>query len=184
MGILVVALALAGCGNARIKLGSRAPDPVLGELTAARPLPNTGIVVARPGGWSTSSGRNPLVVQYQSSQAVVAIWSYKRIEPLPSTPGQLDRARRALVKAAQARDKTMKVISSKTLKVGGLPAAEVLADVRVADAARRVRSLHVFGRGSEVVIDAYAPRAGFGRVDRAVFQPLGRTLRLRAPRKA
>jgi hypothetical protein len=179
-----MAVALAGCGNTRIKLGSRSPDPVLRELTAARPLPNTGIVIARPGGWSTSSGRNPLVVQYQSSQAVIAIWSYKRVEPLPSTPGQLDRARRALIKASQARDRTMKVISSKTLKVGGLPAAEVLADVRVADAARRVRSLHVFGRGSEVVVDAYAPKAGFDRVDRAVFQPLGRTLRLRAPRKA
>jgi hypothetical protein len=147
-------------------------------------LDRTGIQLAPPGGWTASTGQRPLVIQYQSSQAVVAVWRYKRIEPLPSTPGQLDRARRALIKAAQARDKTLKVVSSARTRIGGKPAVVLVADAEVLDAKRRIRSLHIFGLGSEVVIDSLAPRAGFDRVDRAVFEPLGRTVRLKAPGKA
>jgi hypothetical protein len=44
-----------------------------------------------------------------------------------------------------------------------------------------VRSTHLFDRGTEIVIDAYAPPGDFARVDRSVFQPLIRSVRLRAP---
>ena len=58
---------------------------------------------------------------------------------------------------------------------------EVLATESVNGQARRVRSTHLFDRGAEIVIDAYAPPADFARVDATVFEPLLRSFQLRAP---
>ncbi|MCA1690147.1 MAG: hypothetical protein LC720_06850 [Actinobacteria bacterium] len=46
---------------------------------------------------------------------------------------------------------------------------------------REVRSTHLYADGAEVVIDAYAPPDQFRTVDRGVFHPLLRGLRLAAP---
>ena len=47
-----------------------------------------------------------------------------------------------------------------------------------------MRSLHVYGFDGEVVVDALAPPDQFGRVDREVFGPLLRSVRLSAPQGA
>jgi hypothetical protein len=47
-----------------------------------------------------------------------------------------------------------------------------------------VRSLHAYGHGYEVVLDAFAPPKDFPRVDPQTFGPVARSLRLRAPKKA
>jgi hypothetical protein len=41
-----------------------------------------------------------------------------------------------------------------------------------------VRSVHVYGPTSEVVLDAYAPPASFHPLDHAVFSPVKRSLRV------
>jgi nicotinamidase-related amidase len=47
---------------------------------------------------------------------------------------------------------------------------------------RRMRSLHAYGRGAEVVVDAFAPPKVFKRVDKQTFGPVSRSLKLRTPR--
>jgi hypothetical protein len=42
--------------------------------------------------------------------------------------------------------------------------------------------LHAYGKGAEVVVDAFAPPKVFRRVDRQTFGPVTRSLKLRAPR--
>ena len=44
-----------------------------------------------------------------------------------------------------------------------------------------MRSLHAYGRGAEVVLDAFAPPKDFARVDEQTFAPVARSLRLRKP---
>jgi hypothetical protein len=45
-----------------------------------------------------------------------------------------------------------------------------------------MRSLHAYGHGLEVVMDAFAPPKEFARVDRQTFGPMTRSLQLRAPK--
>ena len=45
-----------------------------------------------------------------------------------------------------------------------------------------MRSLHAYGHGGEVVMDAFAPPREFARVDEQAFGPMARSLRLSAPR--
>jgi hypothetical protein len=51
---------------------------------------------------------------------------------------------------------------------------ELLGDETIDGARRRVRSTHLYDRAgkAEIVIDAYAPRASFERVNAKVFAPL------------
>jgi hypothetical protein len=44
-----------------------------------------------------------------------------------------------------------------------------------------VRSTHLYAHGGELVVDAYAPPGEYAKVDRAVFGPLLRSLRLTRP---
>ncbi len=44
-----------------------------------------------------------------------------------------------------------------------------------------MRSLHAYGHGMEVVMDAFAPPRDFARVDEQTFGPMARSLRLSAP---
>ena len=47
-----------------------------------------------------------------------------------------------------------------------------------------MRSLHAYGHGLEVVLDAFAPPRDFARVDEQTFGPMARSLRLIAPRSS
>jgi hypothetical protein len=44
-----------------------------------------------------------------------------------------------------------------------------------------VRSTHLYAYGAELVVDAYAPPGEFARVDRRVFGPMLRSLRVQRP---
>ena len=44
-----------------------------------------------------------------------------------------------------------------------------------------MRSLHAYGHGAEVVVDAFSPPEDFARVDMQTFAAVARSLRLSRP---
>jgi hypothetical protein len=78
----------------------------------------------------------------------------------------------------RARDPAFELEGSRTLRVDGHPALQVVGLEHIAGAVRRVRSDHVFAFGGEVVLDAYAPVAAFAAANRAGFVPILHSLRL------
>jgi hypothetical protein len=58
---------------------------------------------------------------------------------------------------------------------------QIVGDQTVAGRPRRVRSTHVYTRGAELVVDQYAAPDVFGTVDRSVFVPLLRSLKIGKP---
>jgi hypothetical protein len=183
VAVLAVPLALAGCGNER----TPAPDtatPLTPQGSALVRYPQAGVRFATPGRWDRAAGQAPLVATVTSGRATVAVWRFPRAEPLPSSAQDLRRARRTLLAAARARDPSFRSQRITSRRVGDLRAIEVRGTGTVEGQARAVRSLHVYGFDGEVVVDALAPPDQFGRVDREVFGPLLRSVRLSAPQGA
>ena len=73
------------------------------------------------------------------------------------------------------------VVRRALTRLGSHPAIQVRGTETISGQPRTVRSTHVYAFGAEVVVDAYAPANVFGRIDRAAFAPLVRSLKLRAP---
>jgi len=180
MSLSIAVLVAAGCGNER----QRAPD-VTGTLKPARATrvayPAGGVSLAAPRNWSRLPGSRPLVAYIVSGPAIVAVWRYPRKEPLPSARSELEQAQANLSDAVQARDRSAHIDSTKVVEVNGVKGIQLVATERISGQRRRVRSTHLFDRSAEIVIDAYAPPDDFARLDDSVFQPLIRSLRLRAP---
>jgi hypothetical protein len=167
----------AGCGNSRTPVPDMVrPAAPHGRQTASYPA--AGVRFRAPANWTITPGQAPLVATVASGHAVVALWRYPRTEPLPATAAALEQARGLLVGAARTRYARIHVIRSRVLTVAGAHAIELDATERVAGAPRRVRSIHVFAHGAEVVLDEYAPTGFFHTVDHQVFSPLKRSLRL------
>lgn len=180
--LTAAALVLAGCGNERTPAPDvKTPGPPIGT-TQAR-YPEHGIAFKAPGGWRLAPGSEPLVATVQTGQATIAVWRYPRTEPLPRSQTHLAAARDALIAAAQARDASFKPIKTAVTEVDGAPAVQVRATETIDGQPRTVRSTHVYKRGAEVVVDAYAPEKDFRRVDAQAFRPMLRSLRITAPRK-
>jgi hypothetical protein len=179
--LLALALAAGGCGYDR----TPAPDtatPLPPQGSARLRFPDAGLSLAAPGRWDQAPGQAPLVTTMSSGRAAVAVWRFARAEPLPRTADDLQRARRDLLKAAKARDPSFRERSVRVRRVRGHRALEVRGTGTVEGQERAVRSLHVFAFGAEVVVDGLAPPADFARVDREVFVPVMRSLRLARPR--
>jgi hypothetical protein len=180
--VLIAAVALAGCGNRRAAVPDTAtPGSPLG--TNAATYPQAGLRFGAPAGWHVEPGRAPLVTTITTGRAAIAVWRYPRTEPLPATTRALEQAKAALLAAAKARDATFAPQAARATRVDGRGALEVRGTETVEGARRAVRSTHVFAFGAEVVVDASAPPRDFARVDRQVFGPLVRSLRL-GPAKA
>jgi hypothetical protein len=176
-----VPLAAAGCGNE--------PAPTPDTTTAAAPrgtdperYREAGVALDAPVGWQARPGRAPLVTSFTSGQGSVSIFRYPRIEPLPRTRAELRAAADQLVAAAKARDPSFRETRSSRTRVDGARAIVVRGTERVAGQLREVRSTHIFTRGAEVVVDAFAPPGQFDRVDEQVFRPLLRSLEISRPR--
>lgn len=174
---LVAAAVPAGCGNERTP-APRVPPPAppVGKRTVR--LASVGVAFQRPANWTFAIGSSPQVAMLGSGRAAVVLWRYPRAEPLPKTSGSLDRARRALIAAATARDRSLRVVASRVVTVDGARGVELVAHERLRSRPREVRSTHLYAHGAELVIDAYAPQEEFARVDRTVFRPLLRSLRV------
>ena len=176
----VVACAGAGCGRERIQPPDTVrPAPPVG--TAPEAFPQAGLFLDRPGNWPFRPGRAPLVASASSGTATVALWRYERSEPLPREDEALEDAQAALEEAVKTRDPSFALEGSKRVEVDGAPGIELRGTETIAGRRRRVRSTHVYAKGAEVVLDAYAPAEEFERVDREVFEPIVRSLKIDPP---
>lgn len=168
-------LAVSGCGNQRTQ---PPPPPAAAAVGAAVPVRYGPVALRVPGNWHRAGGRAPLVATVASGPASVAVWRYPRSEPLPTGARALVAARDALVRDIIARDHTARIASVSLTTVGGHDAIVVRATESVDGTRREVRSTHVYADRAEIVVDALAPPAVFAGLDRAVFSPLTRSLRV------
>ena len=180
ISLTLASLVAAGCGNER----QRTPD-VTGTQKPAKATrvayPAGGVSLAAPPNWYRVAGSRPLVAFIVSGRAIVAVWRYPRKEPLPAAKSELEQAQANLSDAVHARDRSAHIESAKAVDVNGVRGIQLVATEHISGQPRRVRSTHLFDRKAEIVIDAYAPPGDFTQVDGSVFQPLVRSLRLRAP---
>lgn len=181
---LAAATLLAGCGN------DRAPVPDLRVIPAPEGFRDTvytryGLAFRAPANWRLVQGTGTHVATLAAGDAQIAVWRYPRTEPLPETRAQLGAARDALVAQIAQRDPTFKVTSTRLVMRAGLRAVEVVGvgtNLANSGVRRSTRSLHAYGHGVEIVLDAFAPPKEFARVDKQTFGPVARSLRLRTPR--
>ena len=179
-GLAAAALTLAACGRERIE----PPDtvhPATPTGKAPEAFPQAGLFLDRPGNWPFRAGRPPLVASATSGTATVALWRYLRSEPLPRSQAALNTAQDALEQAVKARDPSFVLEKGTNVKVDGAPGVELLGTETIGGRKLRVRSTHVYAKGAEVVLDAYAPVEEFARVDGEVFTPIGDSLKIDPP---
>jgi len=177
---IVSVFATLGCGRERIEPPDTVrPQAPVGE--AAEAFPQEGLFLDRPGNWPFQRGRPPLVASASSGTATVALWRYLRSEPLPREQAALNSAQDALEQAVKARDESFVLERGSNVEIDGAPAIELLGTETISGQKRRVRSTHVYAKGAEVVLDAYAPPEEFERVDREVFAPIAESLRIDPP---
>jgi hypothetical protein len=171
---------LAGCGNART-----APPDLSRALPpggfARQAFPAAGVRLRAPTDWQVQPGNPPLVVSVRSGLAAVAVWRYPRTQALPATSAQLGTALRRLVAMVRSRDATFLLGSAAVVTVGHRRAIQLRGLETIDGQRREVRSTHLYAYGSEVVVDAFAPPPEFRTVDKRVFHPLLRGLRLGPP---
>jgi hypothetical protein len=176
--VLSCAALVGGCGNAR----TRPPDLSLPSPPggfARQDFRAEGFSVVAPRAWRVTFGSAPMVLGAQSGLATLAIWRYRRAESPPRTRAALRRALGALLGAVRARDPSFQVVVAKVERVADRLGLVVLGLETIDGVRREVRSTHLFIRGAEVVIDAFAPPAVFKRTDRLTFLPVVRSLRPR-----
>jgi hypothetical protein len=137
-----------------------------------------GITLVAPANWTVSRQKPPLVATVNSGAAIVALWRYPRTAPPPATPTALAETRSALIRSAQASDRTLRLLGTQLGRLNGAPTITLDATERIAGRERRVRSIHMFGSAEEIVVDEYAPTDIFAKVDPVVFSPLRRSLTL------
>ena len=179
-----LAVLLAGCGN------ERTPVPELGLIPTpkefrATPYLAQGVQFRTPTNWRVVDGKDTHLATVAVGDAQVGIWRYPRDEPLPETRAQLAAARQALVAQIESRDPTFKLTSTRLVIKPGFRGVEVIGvgtNLANKSIQRSMRSLHAYGHGGEVVMDAFAPPREFARVDEQAFGPMARSLRLSAPR--
>jgi hypothetical protein len=170
---------LAGCGNSRIAVPDLArSQPPSAFRTLA--FPRAGIVLRAPLDWAVSSQKPPMVVAVSSGPAVIDVWRYAATGAPPAGPAELTHALRRLIAAARAAQPGLRVIRAAVVQADGHGAVELDTLQRLAGQTRRLRSLHVYLRGAEVVLEEYAPPALFHDVDHSVLSPVKRSLRLSA----
>ncbi|HWE32467.1 MAG TPA: hypothetical protein VG410_03225 [Solirubrobacteraceae bacterium] len=174
-----MALLLAGCGE------SRTPVPNVNVPAAPRSyirlsFPRIGVSFYAPKNWTRVNGRGFAVIA--SASAVISLRAYSSNGSTPATAAALAAARGRLIAAAHNQDRTLQLIRTKLTRVDGVDAIVLDAMETIAGARRRVRSLHLFPAGGEIVIEESAPLALFHIADHYVFSPLNHSLRLLAPR--
>lgn len=175
------ALLGTGCGAVRVE----PPDisrPFSTAGKAQREFPAAGLTFEAPADWAFDEGEGPLVASTSSGSATIAIWRYVRTEPLPRTQDELDEAGRALADAARTRDESFQLRESERVRIDGARGVQLVGIQRVAGQERQVRSVHLYAKGAEVVVDQYAAPRDFATVDRSIFQPLLRSLKIDPPR--
>jgi hypothetical protein len=147
-------------------------------------FPAAGVALLVPGNWTVTSNRLPLAATINSGPAVIAVWRYSRAAPPPAGRLALARARVALISAARARDRSLRLIRTSLTRIDGAPTIVLDAFERIAGRRRRVRSLHIFVPRAEIVLDEYTPPAEFHAVDHGVFSPLNHSITLSGSKRS
>lgn len=181
--VVGAAVLLVGCGN------DRTPVPALGLIPAPADFRDAGfkehgVEFRAPTNWRVVDGEAPQLATVAIGDAQIGIWRYPRTEPLPETRDQLAAARQALVAQIESRDPTFELTSTRLVVKPGFRGVEVVGtgtNLTNGSIQRSMRSLHAYGHGAEVVMDAFAPPRDFARVDEQTFAPMARSLRLVAP---
>jgi hypothetical protein len=166
---------LAACGNSRTPVPS-VSTPAQPTTFRALSFPAAGLSLKAPSNWAVTAGHGRLVTTVSSGAAVIALWRFPSGRPAPAGAAELRQAAQELIKAARARDPSMRLLGSQVTRIGGVPAVELDAVEQIAGQVRQVRSSHLFAARAEVVLEEYAPTRLFPDVDQAVFVPLRRSL--------
>jgi hypothetical protein len=174
------AVLVAGCGDHRTPTPDVEHASAPGAFVTFTPG-DAGVTFMRPKNWSNLIGRAPLAGGIQSKTAKVAVWRYPRTEPLPRGRAALENVKSLLIGRVQQRNPSFALSASRITHLGGARGVELTGRQTVAGLPYDVRSAHLFKAGAEVVIDATAPAEDFPRLDRTVFLPLLRSLRVRRP---
>ncbi len=178
------AVSLTGCGNDRTAVADLSLIPAPKGFRDT-PFLAQGVQLRSPVNWRVAGGEGTHLGTVAAGDAQVAIHRYPREEPLPETRAQLAAARQALVAQIESSDPTFKLTSTRLVIKPGFRGVEVVGvgtNLANTSVQRAMRSLHAYGEGGEVVIDAFAPPRHFARVDEQVFGPMARSLRLSEPR--
>jgi hypothetical protein len=169
---------LAGCGTQPLE----PPDPLRVREPGRSVVlhdPRTGIRFVAPLNWVKRIRTNPGIFRIASGAADVSGWAYPRYEKLPRTPGELERARAALIAQARKRSPTFHLTSSSITSVKGSPAIELRGTQQILGRPIETHSIHVYRVPGEYVFEALAPPSSFGTADRKVLAPLMRSLEFR-----
>lgn len=179
--IALIALPVAGCGFERTTppdLGTASPPTTFQPLS----FPSDGLALRSPANWHVARGSTPLVAAIDSGRATLAVWRYERAETLPRTAPEVRKVVPALVAQVRKRDPGVRLDPPRVGRYAGAPGVMLTGEQTIFGRRERLRSVHVFSDGAEVVLDAYAPPGQFARVDREVFQPVLASLRIGPPR--
>ena len=174
--VLLAAVAAVGCGNepsAPPATHVREGDPV--ERVR---FPRFGASLEVPRSADLQRAARPGVFRLYLGEPVVSMFAYPRKEQIPRSRTELTAARRRLVKEVKRRDPDYELRSSRITELAGGRVVELLGDQVISRAELRTRSVHVYKRRAEYVIELLAPVEEFERTDREVFQPLLRSLKL------
>jgi hypothetical protein len=173
---LVLAAAVAGCGAEKAATPSTilAADAPLQELTYKR----AGMTVSVPRAMSVVDRKSPAVFRATLGEWYVSGLAYKRKEQLPRNDRELRAARRRLVREVRRRDRGFRVVSTRTTRVDGARAVELVGDQEISGRRLRIRSLHVYKGGAEYLLEMAAPVAEFVTLDANVFDRVARSLKV------
>ena len=174
--LLVLAGAVAGCGTERADVPELRPRE--GEPTRRLTYPRVGMTLSMPRSVAVARRRPPGVFKATAARWLVSAFAYRRREQLPRNRRELEQARRRLVREVRRRDRRYRLIRSRTTRVAGARAVELLGDQTISGARMRFRSLHLFKGRGEYVIELAAPRPEFRAAQRRLFRPVIRSLRV------
>lgn len=170
--------AASGCGYER----SKPPDvatPAAPTSFQKRSFKKEGLALKAPANWRPTIGQTPLVVTFTSGRATLAVWRYPRSEGLPMDRIEVAKVLPALLDAARKRDPALRVKKKQLVAVDDVPGVVLTGSETILGQRRRVRSVHLYTDGAEIVIDAFAPPRVFARVDRQVFRKVLDSVKLR-----
>ena len=174
--VVLAAASLAACGRDRL----RPADFVFttaGRTTQAS-YPKVGMRFRVPSNLGLVPTPPPGVFRGAAGDAFLSGFAYRRAEQLPRNRRELAAARRRLIKAARKRSPSYRLRSSRSTRVNGARAVELVGEQRLSNGRLRTRSLHVYKGRAEYVIELAASPREFAYLERTVYRPLKRSLRL------
>ena len=174
--MLLAAAALPACGNERA-------EPPTTHVRGADPVervkfPRFGAELEVPKSAELQRTPRPGVFRLFLGEPLVSMFAYSRKEEIPRGRADLAAARRRLIKEVKKRDPDYELRSSRITELAGAKAVELVGDQTISRGLLRTRSVHVYKRRAEYVVELLGPVGEFDRTNREIFVPLLRSLKL------